>query len=974
MTSPVIVTAGSGASIDPVFQQTEAGPRIVGLHVRQAGDTFHFTLDPTSRVLLEGSPELIKADLPFSDAPLLPANVLEVQSLSEGRRHRLRIPALGEQMASRVWWSIQDTQNNGALLGFDHVGARIPLYQPRSQEGGIDLLSCPDSVVVFRRGEGFAVITKGDRYAFHLIFRLVESRERDDVALRFVRVDGRLDIYLSGTNPVDCTFILTPHARRDIKFLGGRRAGSLQLSRLAVAVAEPYPPRSHLAISSLPTNISDFPISLVPGGHEVGASFPLVVLAEHDLTMFPTAGRRSQRVMWDALDAILICGNVGQQAIEWALQNFRYVGVAAHSMRSLNDTLPPAARCLLPRRQGETMRISLDENLLWVAQLPSFNEAGPLSGYARQWSILESLTLDMTIAASDWSPDQLASLRKTWDARLPALPTSADVAVAMVAALINRQRGRAGFDDGEEQPDYRRYAHANLWLCAPSEVDLSGHAEAIIQLTLHGVAEYWAANTFASLRSARSAGPAAPIDEIRYLVHNLIRSWELRDPEASMVLHRDLSQKTQGVGDDQLMRVLAETFLTVFEENLADPLGYLTSHARCINPLVLLVAEGSPGVDNFMTLSAAYWAAFAAAHSATKPSAIVPTLLSNGALQELVTLHRHLRLLIHGYVPNSIAGQKQICQARKAIGEELLRQLEIASTIVLHAAGADRIVAIASVLVDFIPFADTVLGLEVPVSRVPFSSPKTAFVHINFAALSSAAAGALEGSACVLGPAIANDSSETWAIEMQAQLSNLLPSLGLQAPRVESGGDPLSATLERSGVVFFVGHAMASDAWSGLNFGDKWIGPEILREVEWTGKIAILIGCETAALDAANGDISRLLVERGARAVVGATAKISTDAAELFLSKFLSAALAGEAVDYAFFTARRLVVLAEAIAGQGEEWLEARRKAIDVLELDPQAPFGKTLARAGLTWNEAYTSAVYGLSFTLLGGATERIL
>jgi hypothetical protein len=688
--------------------------------------------------------------------------------------------------------------------------------------------------------------------------------------------------------------------------------------------------------------------------------------------MFPTAGPRSQKAMWGALSALLICGDVGPTLVAWALQNFRCVGIAAHSLDGLYGVLPPSAHRLLNRQDAEANRFVHGENIIWAVKLPAYGETEPNSGYARQWAIIEDLALDMVSAIAEWPSGRLDSAKRTWGSRLPSLPTSPDVAVAMVTAVINRQRGRAGFDDGAQQPDYGRYAEPDLWLCAPRTEDLGGQPEAIIQLTLHGVAEYWAAGIFASLPSRVAAGPTTEIDEIREHAVRLIRSWEVRDGAVSNTMHGDFARRSRGVPARQLMTVLTEAFLSIFEANLADPRGYLTSYARCINPLVLVVAEGSGGVDDTMTLSAAYWAAFAAAYSAAKPAALVPTLLLDGASLKLVSLHRDLRLAIHGYVPHSIKDQTRIHATRTAIGVTLAHRL-IASTTVLHAAGADRIIAIASVLLDFIPVGDTILGLEVPVSRIPFSSPKTAFLHLNFLAMSSAAAGALQGSACILAPVVAKDTAEHWALDMQERLSLLLPSLGLQPPPRGDAGDLLFAMLERSGIVFFVGHAMAADAWGGLNLGDQWLGADALGRVEWTGKIAILIGCETAALDAAKGDIGRTLVELGARAVVGATAKISTDAAELFLVQFMRAAMAGEAIDYAFFIARRLVVLAEAIAAQGEAWPDASRKAIDLLDRDPQAPFGEILASAGLTWEKAYRAAVYGLSFTLLGGATERI-
>jgi hypothetical protein len=107
--------------------------------------------------------------------------------------------------------------------------------------------------------------------------------------------------------------------------------------------------------------------------------------------------------------------------------------------------------------------------------------------------------------------------------------------------------------------------------------------------------------------------------------------------------------------------------------------------------------------------------------------------------------------------------------------------------------------------------------------------------------------------------------------------------------------------IRSSELVIFVGHGGVSDDCAFIDFGDFRVSGEQLSTLDWTAKLAMLIGCETAALDIRHGDLAELLLRRGARAVVGTTAQVELGAAQIFFEAFLKGSISGMPLDYAFF-------------------------------------------------------------------------
>ena len=172
----------------------------------------------------------------------------------------------------------------------------------------------------------------------------------------------------------------------------------------------------------------------------------------------------------------------------------------------------------------------------------------------------------------------------------------------------------------------------------------------------------------------------------------------------------------------------------------------------------------------------------------------------------------------------------------------------------------------------------------------------------------------------------------------------------------------------------FFGHASASEHWGGLQLGQVIISSDDLRAVDWSASFVVLVGCETAALDTANGDLAWQFICGGARAVIGTTAKVRYDVADFFFRCLFSLLLSGMPVDYDFFSARRQTVSFEALleSRPPEEASSLIQRAID--EGHGQERFGEFLESLGLKWEMVYRQAVYSMTFSLMGGAGERIV
>ena len=178
-------------------------------------------------------------------------------------------------------------------------------------------------------------------------------------------------------------------------------------------------------------------------------------------------------------------------------------------------------------------------------------------------------------------------------------------------------------------------------------------------------------------------------------------------------------------------------------------------------------------------------------------------------------------------------------------------------------------------------------------------------------------------------------------------------------------------SIESIPLVFFIGHAMASANWAGLDLGKLKISLDALSKRDWSDSFIFLVGCETAAIDAFAGDIGSMLIGRGARCVVGTLTKIRVDVAKIFFEEFFVMLLNGSPADYAFCLSRRKTVIYEAMRhGRNEDEAVALTEKVfgDVYE-----DMSTIVRKTGMSWSKIMKNSPYALSLTLLGGVGERL-
>lgn len=948
------------------------------MRVRSAGDQFGFRLDPTGIPRLKGSLASRKINLPFEEHSV-EAEAVKVRFERRNSTHTLTLPTVGSGLDPWFWWSFRLKSHVRVLVDIAPVGTtlRIVRHSRTSTDLHIDLTRDPRHRIELQAGDSFALDVRGEQYPFTVVFRLVRPLGHQ-LILNFLRAEDGVRLTLEGSFPLEGSFIVSPYAHRTFK-LAGHGSSNRFVSETALAIGPGFPPGFLLPVSSMPTGFGDFPISTNPIEGAPRSSFPLLLWTDGATFLRPAAGPISDSVVGRAIEKIVFFGNVTASLVQTELERpVLALAVVTRSSEVLAKALPPPLSLKVTDSPGVIQRFD-------CAGIPILGLVVP--DYAAQWEALDALAIEMLPLGNDIPSGLLALWREQMQGRLKALPYCLDAAVAMVLSHINRQRGRAMPDSGSQELDYKALFEPDLWLCPWPAEDID-RSIFLLEIALRGVAEFLACKVYALWapqgRPSAPPPPDARDDTLEMIAMDLVKRWARGEQDTSPAAFEAFETCiwNTGAGPRRVLAALALGFLEVFHEKLQSAGNGQTSW---INPLVLVVSEASSscthdqsgfGYDQSIDISSAYWTIYAGAFSTDKPSAIIPTLLAPGSLSPAYDLQRELRLLFHSLDVKSAAAKTRnsILRVRRDLGDAVSSRLETSSLQILRAAGADRIVAISPVLIDFVPFGGTILGLEIPLTRLPADDPRLTYRMINMAVMSSIATGRCEGFASVFGPLAAHDDAETWAVQMHEVIVSLLPLLGLSRIDIEAREGSLLESIEAAELVFFVGHAAASEDRGGINLGSHWVDGRALSKLEWTGKLAFLIGCETAALDTQRGDLAKLLIERGARAVIGTTAKIEIGVAETFLRSFLVEAMRGAEIETAFHLARRCAVLAEALQARGHPWSEAeRRAAAAIAHANPLISFHDLLAQEGFTWEQTYHDAVYSLSLTLVGGSTGRL-
>jgi hypothetical protein len=816
-------------------------------------------------------------------------------------------------------------------------------------------------------GEGLlsadaAIFCISDHHDFLVVPHLLDP-QAGTLTLKWDDESQRTRVISRGSDLASGRFVVFCHPATSQRRLGGNPTASFLRAGLILAFFEPLMPRFICWLVCCVASGKSFPQAIPPIFRQVQEVPHIVIglddgnwLASTDIT---SLGERSNVVVYFGHFPITQFVNLVREG------RYEAVFVASESTEHLRE-------CLCP-----------------FIEVPSEVQRGRLLRGHYGDRIVGGIVTDLTPDGVEESLFQIVlqtlvpkNATEVWlhhiNHRLPRIPFVADLSVAPACLLANMLRGRIPSDTGSSDPDWSPLLRDDLWL-VPWEHDAepTTRSELIYEISRRIISEYMAIRAYGELVD-KSFGR----DEATHEPNNLqqtaavnIRQWmrwaEFSVPEKA-AQRQQLSDymRSQSIGARDMITAFAgEIYNLNRNERLL--LG-----ATLVNPLVLVYATSADHPFSLqLDLSIGFWAEYAGKFSGSKPGAIVTTLLPETDVAEVRKLQSELRRAFHFVLDdNAKLGLKF---ARQALGVFMAKTLEIAGLDLLYRAGADRIVAFSDITLDFVPFEDTILGLEVPLSRLPASVPAYQTVNSTIEAACVPSRLSSDRRAILLVAPSAKDQQTKWAREIAESTASRLAWIGLSPVFViedQEQSREVLAKAQDAPVVFFFGHALASEHWAGLECGNLTITADDIRSVRWLGSFVILIGCETAAFDTTNGDLAWQFIARGARAVVGTTTKVSVQIADFFVRVLLEDALDGMPIDYAFFEARRRTAAFETLLNKMSPE-EARRRTETVTAADRgYRRFSDYLKALELDWHDVEQHAIHALSFSLVGGAGERIV
>lgn len=976
--TPTRRVAYKDLAFDPLLSDPES--RFAGLYVRAAADVFRFVPMP-----LRAVPPEIAEPPPHAPAPA-PIQALgagdwqhglHVKFEDEGQSQELSLPVLGNQHDVRFAWTVKvSSGKRHHIATFERASPLVQLLDSTDRNKAVlDLRSGPAQIKV-ATGDGFAVATYGDTYPFLALVRLVEcSSPRFEAVLQFH--DRALEIHCESGEPMHAHFLVRPAPRRFLKSIAGTPTAAIRPAEIAIVITKPHSPRVFLDLASVPLSFADRPVSRRPASGRPRSSFPIMPIASEQQTVWPVRDNIQGAELARALRGVVYIGDVSAAQLAEVLQKnsfARFVGIVTASRKTALCALPRECRHGVRLRTGEAHYLTHNTSTIGLLVIPDI-----VAG----WEKIEEFVGNAL--EKDSAPQLPQSLTDAWREqmrwRLPALPFCLDLQVAITLAVGNRQRGRVMLDRGSDQLDYDLFSDNDLWLVPWQAERVNDRDDLILEINLRLVAEYLATVVYSDLMEV-AASPAAHLSAgmavLEQTAQHYVELWERHEDLDQMQTVREQllhAMRLHDASGTLTLPLLATAFLARFRQRL-DIRGH-NDRLRRINPLMLVLATGGDEARDLpLELASAYWSSYVASFSNAKPGAVVATFVRRQQMSEPLRRERHLRETIKTLCSADEQQRLRLRMKRQSLGDTVNRLLSPASIKLLHAADADRIVACAPVTLDFVPFAGTILGLERPISRMPAGEELgAAFQIVNAAALSSSSSMIGTGRAAILAPLAPRDVAERAAAEFRDELAGVLPYSGFvpeMLPQHATAEDALRL-IEVSELVIFAGHAWTGIDSSGIDLQRFVLTGKELETISWTGKLVLLVGCETAAVGSGKHDIAETLLRNGARAVAGTTSEVDATHALRFVTSLLRYAMSGEAIDYAFFAARRETTIAEALLSSGIAWDNATETAERVSQEDIASDFESMLGRAGLSWDQAFSAAVFSLSWTLFGGASERL-
>lgn len=561
-------------------------------------------------------------------------------------------------------------------------------------------------------------------------------------------------------------------------------------------------------------------------------------------------------------------------------------------------------------------------------------------------------------------------------ARLPAMPLVPDPRIVAVCDVVNIHRGRFPAGDDQDQA-WSALTRDELWL-VPWTGQPGTRTDLIVGITRRLAAEYIAITAFLDLCDERPDGPPAGAD----LTGEDAVFLRAQFNRACNALDETNEQRSARIKEFNRYRVAHQLSpAAIIREFAIHQFGVSEAVLRrdnltLLNPLVIAVASESADHEE-MDLAVSQWSNYAARMSGSKPASVAVSLAPPGTLARAHHLQAMLRRLFYDLTDRT---RHEVIALRRQLGAELAAAIDPAVPRILTSLRPDRIVAISQLIVDYLPCEGGLLGLQIPVVRLPLSEDPANDVRLAIASTMRPGRIHRDVRAFILRPDVISDKQTRWATEAAAAAAEELRHLGLAAalePATGTGKQELLAMISGSPIVMFFGHAGASRSLAELDLGSVTLTTDDIARADWTGSLVTLVGCETAALDTDHGDLAREFINGGARAVIGTTASIAVFVADYFFEVFFRRIMQGLPLDYAFFDSRRDTAVFETLVTSEHLDLDAARARIS--ETHARRPggydaFTDFLAAAGTSWADVETHAIYAMTLCMSGGTGQRIV
>ena len=490
--------------------------------------------------------------------------------------------------------------------------------------------------------------------------------------------------------------------------------------------------------------------------------------------------------------------------------------------------------------------------------------------------------------------------------RLPALPLVADLRITAVCNIVNLHRGRFPASDDKDQP-WSALTRDELWLVPWTDLP-QARTGLITGIMRRLVAEYLAVTAVLDLYDEPPEEPAGSAavtgEDIAFLRAQFNRAQNaVNEPRTAISADRGIQQlpgNAQAQPGINCPRIRDSPVPYANRTTAGQP--DTGESPRCRRGIRERRPRGNgPGRQPVVELREAD-VRNQARHYRSQPR------LRPGILAEAHQLQATLRRRFYGLTAST---RQDVISLRRRLGARLASAVDPSLQQILTSLRPDRIIAISQLLMDYLPYEDSLLGLEIPVVRLPLSEHPANDVRLAIASTMRPALIHQDLRACILRPSIISggpDDPTRWASDAAAAAAGQLRGLGLAAvlqPAEGTGKQELLSAISTAPVVMFFGHAGASHSLAQLDLGEMTLTTGDIAKADWTGSLVILIGCETAALDTGQGDLARQFINGGARAVIGTTAKIAVFVADYFFTVFFRRIMQGLPLDYAFFDSRR---------------------------------------------------------------------